>query len=73
MLRVLQRSSILLMDPAARTKTKNFLNVCLHEKDFGITAEWNYFATAHDKTSYDSGGEGHEEGNDKKKPPINNH
>ncbi|CAH0561706.1 unnamed protein product [Brassicogethes aeneus] len=28
---------------------KNFLNVCLHEEDFGVSAEWNFFATSHGK------------------------
>lgn len=32
---------------------KNFLNACLHENDFGIAAEWNFFATAHGKNACD--------------------
>lgn len=28
---------------------KNFKNLCLHYKDFGINAEWHFFATAHGK------------------------
>lgn len=28
---------------------KNFLNLCCHKKDFGIPAEWHFFATAHGK------------------------
>ena len=28
---------------------KNFLNLCHHEVDFGLTAEWNFFATSHGK------------------------
>ena len=28
---------------------KNFLNLCLHEYDFGMPAEWNFFATSHGK------------------------
>lgn len=28
---------------------KNFLNLCCHEKDFGIPAEWHFFATSHGK------------------------
>ena len=28
---------------------KNFLNLCLHESDFGIKAEWHFYATAHGK------------------------
>lgn len=32
---------------------KNFLNLTLHESDFGIPAEWNFFATSHGKTISD--------------------
>ena len=28
---------------------KNFLNLCLHEKDFNLKAEWHFFATSHGK------------------------
>ena len=28
---------------------KNFVNLCEHEADFGLTAEWNFFATSHGK------------------------
>ena len=28
---------------------KNFLNLCLHEDDFGVRAEWHFFATSHGK------------------------
>ena len=28
---------------------KNFLNLCLHEKDFDLKAEWQFFATSHGK------------------------
>ena len=28
---------------------KNFLNLCLHEEDFGVPAEWHFFATSHGK------------------------
>lgn len=28
---------------------KNFKNLCLHNEDFGINAEWHFFATAHGK------------------------
>ena len=28
---------------------KNFVNLCLHEQDFDITAEWHFFATSHGK------------------------
>lgn len=30
-------------------KKKNFLNICLHEEDFGVSAEWNFFVTSHGK------------------------
>lgn len=32
---------------------KNFVNTCQHENDFGIIAEWNFFATSHGKNSCD--------------------
>ena len=28
---------------------KNFANLILHVQDFGITTEWNFFATSHGK------------------------
>ena len=28
---------------------KNFQNMCLHEEDFGLCCEWNFFATSHGK------------------------
>ena len=28
---------------------KNFCNLCLHEYDFGVPAEWHFFATSHGK------------------------
>ncbi|CAJ1061238.1 uncharacterized protein LOC119727986 [Xyrichtys novacula] len=28
---------------------KNFINLCHHEEDFGIPAEWHFFATSHGK------------------------
>lgn len=28
---------------------KNFLNLCCHEEDFGIPAEWHFFTTSHGK------------------------
>ena len=28
---------------------KNFLNLCLHEEEFDIPAEWHFFATSHGK------------------------
>lgn len=35
---------------------KNFMNLCLHEKDFDLEAEWNFFATAHGKNACDGVG-----------------
>lgn len=32
---------------------KNFQNICLHKKDFGIDAEWHFFATSHGKSACD--------------------
>ena len=33
---------------------KNFLNLCLHNSDFGVKCEWNFFATSHGKSPCDS-------------------
>lgn len=35
---------------------KNFLNICLHENDFGIKAEWHFSATSHGKGACDGVG-----------------
>jgi len=35
---------------------KNFINLCHHKKDFGIEAEWNFFATSHGKGPCDGVG-----------------
>lgn len=32
---------------------KNFINLCQHENDFGLIAEWNFFASSHGKNSCD--------------------
>ena len=32
---------------------KNFSNLCNHENDFQIPAEWHFFATSHGKGPYD--------------------
>ena len=29
--------------------TKNFINLCHHEDDFGMPTEWHFFATSHGK------------------------
>ncbi len=33
---------------------KNFLNLTLHEDNFGIPAEWHFFATSYGKIACDS-------------------
>lgn len=35
---------------------KNFTNLCHHAKDFGVDAEWNFFATSHGKGPSDGVG-----------------
>lgn len=35
---------------------KNFVNLVHHKQDFGITAEWNFYATSHGKNSCDGVG-----------------
>ena len=35
---------------------KNFLNLCLHLVDFGVPAEWHFFATSHGKSAGDGAG-----------------
>ncbi len=35
---------------------KNFINLCYHEQDFGVQAEWNFFATSHGKGPCDGVG-----------------
>lgn len=35
---------------------KNFVNVCHHAKDFGMQAEWNFFASSHGKNACDGVG-----------------
>lgn len=38
----------------AQYKNKyNFYNICQHEKDFGLKAQWSFFATAHGKSPCD--------------------
>ena len=32
---------------------KNLYNLCRHQKEFGLRAEWNFFATSHGKSPYD--------------------
>ncbi|GBN71476.1 hypothetical protein AVEN_173498-1 [Araneus ventricosus] len=39
---------------AGQYKNKyNFVNLCLHEKDFKLKAQWSFFATSHGKTECD--------------------
>ncbi|KAK4872099.1 hypothetical protein RN001_016223 [Aquatica leii] len=41
-------------DGASQYKNKkNFINLCQHDNDFGLIAEWNFFATSHGKNSCD--------------------
>lgn len=37
-------------------KRKNFINLCNHETDFGMPAEWHFFATSHGKGPCDGVG-----------------
>ena len=37
------------MRSAVQKLKKKFINLCKHQEDFGITAEWNLFATSHGK------------------------
>lgn len=40
---------------ASQYKNKyNFFNLCMFKKDFGIDAEWHFFATSHGKTANDA-------------------
>lgn len=34
-------------------KQKDLVNLCHHEQDFGISAEWHFYATAHGKSTCD--------------------
>jgi hypothetical protein len=37
-------------DASAQYQNKNnFINLCLHNTDFGVNAEWHFFATSHGK------------------------
>jgi len=36
---------------------KNFSNLCHHEEDFQLQAEWHFFATSHGKSACDSIGD----------------
>ena len=35
------------------TNKNNLINLCHHEDDFGLAAEWNFFATSHGKSACD--------------------
>lgn len=42
---------------AAQYKNKkNFINICHHKDDFGLEAEWHFFATSHGKSPCDGAG-----------------
>ena len=46
------RSSISLMAVLNNIRiTKNFINLCHHQQDFNMNAEWIFFATSHGKSS----------------------
>lgn len=32
---------------------KNFFNLCKHEEDFGVSADWSFYATSHGKSACD--------------------
>lgn len=40
--------------PSQYKNRKNFLNVCLFKKDFGLDVEWHFFATSHGKSPCDA-------------------
>lgn len=40
--------------PSQYKNKKNFLNLCMFPKDFGLNAEWNFFATSHGKSPCDA-------------------
>ena len=41
---------------ASHKNRKNFINLCLHKDDFGISAEWYFYATSHGKGACDGVG-----------------
>ena len=43
--------------PAQYKNYKNFTNLLMHKKDFGMNAEWHFFATSHGKNVCDGAGE----------------
>jgi hypothetical protein len=38
-------------------ETKNVITLCCHKDDFGMDAEWPYFAVSHGKGACDGTGE----------------
>ena len=32
---------------------KNFVNLCSHQEDFGVSAEWHFYVTSHGKGACD--------------------
>ena len=42
--------------PQQYKNCNNFINLCNHNKDFGINAEWHFFPTAHGKSPCDGVG-----------------
>ena len=41
---------------AEQCNHKNFINLCHHQQDFSMDAEWIFFATSHDKSPCDGVG-----------------
>ncbi len=56
----LQPKSIICFSDGAASQYKNrkkFVNLCLHQNNFGISAEWHFSATSHGKGACDGLGE----------------
>ena len=52
----LRPKKILYFSDGAASQYKNkksFLNLCHHEEDFGVKAEWHFLATSHEKGACD--------------------
>ena len=52
-----ERSTTFQMELPLNTKIKKtFINLCFHEADFGVPAEWHFSATSHGKGACDGVG-----------------
>ena len=51
---------------------KNFMNLCLHKQDFGLDAEWIFFATSHKSSCDGIGGSVKRHATKKDQRPMNN-